>query len=174
MKTALRVILSLAVVTASFGAWQLAQGASDDERGRGRAEVQTFASVDGGRSTSSGGWRGITGLKVRLGCPGARAATVTASLAIRSGPPARIRAEAADAGVSSPSGRSWRPLNPGAVPVAGSSKPRTVSFTFVSPRLPGSHGAVVRVAWRSPTGRELRLGSGSLRALWDRSGSPCR
>jgi hypothetical protein len=174
MKTALRVALPLTALTASFGAWQLAQGAADDVRGRGRVEVQTFASVDDVDRTTARGWRGVDGLKVRLGCPGPRAATVTASLALRSGPEARIRAEAADAGVSTPSGRSWRPLEPGAVPVAASSKPRTVSFTFVTPRLPGSHGAVVRLAWRSPSGRELRLGGGSLTALWDREGSPCR
>lgn len=141
---------------------------------RGRVDMQSSATVGHAVSARSADWRPVPGLSVRLGCPAGRTATATAAVVLSPGPAARLRVESFDPGVSSSAGRARRTADPGAIPVAAAARSRTVSFAFVIERLPGSHGAVVRLAWRSRSGRALELRKGSLRVLWDRSTDPCR
>ncbi|HYP23609.1 MAG TPA: hypothetical protein VEV43_08545 [Actinomycetota bacterium] len=173
MRTRSWVVLGIAVVLGvSLAA--AAGVAQDVRRARGRVDAQSFAAVPSSVRASPAEWRPVEGLKLRLSCPSSRVATATASAVLGAGPAARLRVEALDPGVSRPSGAPDRVASPGAIPVPASDGRRAVSFTFGMERLPGSHGAVVRLAWRSPSGRALSMTKGSLRVLWDRSADPCR
>ena len=163
------------VALASYGS--IAAPAGDGgRRGRGRVDAQAFAWRKSALEARPQRWRQIDGLRVKLSCPGDRAASATASLFLSGGAAAEVRAEAVDPTVTTDDGHPKRVLAPGPLrsSAAKRSRGRPVSFTFVASRLPGSHAAVVRLLWRSPSKEALRLVSGSLRVTWDRAAGACR
>lgn len=172
MKRIARMTAAAALVV--FVGLQGATLAGREARGRGRVDVQTFVTTEDVTGGGSRQWEPVQGSRVHLRCPAGRAATATASIVLDPGPAARLRVETLDPTVSTPSGPARGVARPGAIPVAASRRARPVSFTFAIPRLPGSHAATVRLAWRSPSGDDLGLSKATLRVLWDRSDDPCR
>lgn len=158
-----------ALVVAGVGVFAATQS------GGGRIDRHTFRSTDTSISTSTTEWTPIRELRTFTGCPGDPSTAATLSLELAEGSaPVEVEIKMKDRRVSCVDCEDQgQAMEPGVIRFRD-----TGSFTFVTKKVPGEHGAVFNVQWRiapgGSSGAQATLDAGTLHLLWDRLDERCR
>lgn len=143
-------------------------------RTRGPVDKQGYTWTDTLETKSGDEWTDIAGLDgISVFCPGKGGASATVSLEADSGAGTlEVRAVMRDVNFADATPEAMRPPAVTFETGAAGGQRETFSYTFVTPTIPGAHGAHFDVQWRAAPTQTATLRTGSFNVLWnDRPGA---